>query len=518
MRWGALLVALALVGAACGSHAGKGSHQSAAGRVGGGDTGLDSGNPNSPGSTDDLGATGASASGGGSGGASKGTSRQGSTGGGGTGIGGGGSAGGPLAAGPGVTATTINVGIIYAVNSGAANAAIGAAGISQGDEKANYTVLINDLNAHGGVAGRKVVGIYHSVDAESTASANDQYQAACDDLTQDHKVYAVFAGNNETLLQCLHNRGVLAISANLTIADAAVFKRYPYYFEINSLNLDRIAAAEVPALKAQNYFSGWDAATGQPSGAHAKVGVVTIDTPAFNHATDQVLVPGLAKLGYAPAAADVVRVPYASQESDVGAQAAAISGAVLKFRSDAVTHVIILEASATVSLLFGNNADKQHYYPRYGANSQTGQEALLTSGAYPKSQLNGTVGIGWQPQLDIAPSENTPNGPYTNAAQRSCLALYNAHGIKFSDQNSEGVGYLDCADTWFFRDVMKHATSLTRDGFLVAANGIGSAFESLTIIPSRIDPTHHDGIAAVRYWEYTPSCGCMRYTSGDIAA
>ena len=46
-----------------------------------------------------------------------------------------------------MTATTINVGIIYATNTGAANAAIGAAGISQGDEKANYEVLIDDRPA-----------------------------------------------------------------------------------------------------------------------------------------------------------------------------------------------------------------------------------------------------------------------------------------------------------------------------------------------------------------------------------
>src|SRR5437763_937118 len=78
---------------------------------------------------------------------------------------------------------------------GAANAAIGAAGITQGDEKANDQIVIDDINAHGGVAGRKIVPIFHGLDATSTNTLDSQYQAACDDLTQYHKVFAAFAGS-----------------------------------------------------------------------------------------------------------------------------------------------------------------------------------------------------------------------------------------------------------------------------------------------------------------------------------
>src|SRR5213079_947121 len=54
---------------------------------------------------------------------------------------------------PGVTDTTVNVGIIYAVSGAAANAALGAPGITQGDEKADVQILIDDVNAHGGILG-----------------------------------------------------------------------------------------------------------------------------------------------------------------------------------------------------------------------------------------------------------------------------------------------------------------------------------------------------------------------------
>lgn len=513
---------LALVGAACGSTVQQnGQGRVTGGSVNGGDeSGLNGAGNNNTGSSDQLGGSGGSGSGGSANGStrsgrssSSGGSGSGRTAGSGSGSGGSGS----NAVGPGVSANAINVGIMYAVNSGAANAAIGAAGISQGDEKQNNTVLIDDINAHGGIAGRKLVPVFHSLDATSQQNIDDQYQAACDDLTQDHKVFIVFAGNNETLLQCLQNRGVLSVTSNLTIADGAVFKRFPNYIELDSLNLDRIAAAEVPALKAQNYFTGWNSATGQPAPTKAKVGVVTVDHPSFNHATDQVLVPALAKIGYGPDPADVIKVPYIRQTSDEGAAAAAVSGAVLKLRSDGVTHVIIMEASATISLLFGNNADSQGYHPRYGANSQTGQQALADSGAYPKSQLPGTVGIGWQPSLDITPSENTPNGPYSNDLQRQCLALYKAHGITFSDTNAAAVGLNNCNDIWFFRDVMNRTKVPTRDGFMAVVNSLG-VFKTLTVITTKLDATHHDAIAAIRYWAYKPECGCMRYTSGDIPA
>jgi hypothetical protein len=416
-----------------------------------------------------------------------------------------------------VTASEIHVGIPYAVNSAAANAAIGAAGIDQGDEKKNSQVVIDDINSHGGVAGRKLVPEFYELDAASSDTTDTQYQAACESLTQDRKIFVLMGGDNENFLRCLNNAKVIALNENLTVQDGATFKRYPYYFEITSLNLDRIAAAEVPGLNAQGYFSGsWNTAAGAPAPGKAKVGVLTFDMPTFNHAVDQVLVPALAKLGLKPDAGDIIRAPEAQRTSDVGADAAVVSNAVLKFRSDGVTHVLVLEKGGTLSLLFGNNADSQGYHPRYGANSQTGQQALVDSGAYPKSQLPGTVGIAWEPGVDITPAENTDDGPYSNDSRRRCIALYKAAGVTYDNANAAAVALGTCNQFWFFRDVMKNAPALNRDGFLAAANRLGTSFEATDGGLTRIDPDHHDGVAAVRYWAYKPECSCMRYTSGLI--
>jgi hypothetical protein len=509
LRWCALTIACALMAGACGSTVSQQAQRRAAASQ---DANLDSGSASDATAGSSGTDTGSASGTGGVASTGRTNAATGTRGAGATGPVGSES----TAIGPGVTDKEINVGLLYAVNSAAANAAIGASGIDQGDQHKNSQIVVDDINAHGGVLGRKLVPVYHELDATSTDTGSAQYQQACDDLTGDHKILVAFAGEEQTFLQCLHNRKVIAVSDNLSSFDEAVFHRFPYYFEISGLNLDRVASAEVAGLKAQNYFTGWNAAVGQPAPGKAKVGILTIDEPGFRHATDQVLVPALASLGYGPDPADVIRVAAPERQSDAGALAAAVSSAVLKFRSDNVTHVLILEAKGVITLLFGNNAESQRYYPRYGANSQTGQQALADSGAFPRSQLAGTLGIGWLPGLDITPAENTDDGPYSNDVRRRCVALYKANGVTFENTNAAAASMATCNSLWFFRDVMNKAAGPNREAFLAVVNRLGTSFEGIGTFGTRFDPNHHAGVSAVRYWAYLPSCSCMRYTSGNI--
>jgi hypothetical protein len=508
-----LAASLALVAAACGSTVSPAARQAASGRGGDSlDAGLDASDSGTGDSLIDSASGGGTGSGGGSGRTGSGSGTRSGTG---TRSSGG---GGSTAVGPGVTDKEIFVGSGYAVNSSAANAAIGAAGIEQGDDKRNTQVVIDDINAHGGIAGRKLTPVWYEIDNTSTATSDQQYQAACEALTRDHKVYAVMGGGeSDTMLTCLHNQGVVSVNDDLTVSDTARLKRFPYYWELSSLTLDRIATAEVTAVDAQGFFSSsWNTTTGTPVPGKAKVGVLTYDLPSFNRAVDQVLVPALAKVGAKPDPADVIRTPPLSSQAETGNVAAAVSSAVLKFRSDNVTHMFILEDNAVLSLLFANNAESQGYHPRYAVNTQNGQQALLDQGAYPRGQLNGTVGIGWLPGIDITPAENTDDGPYSNDARRRCIALYKAHGVVYDNANAWAVALGTCNTLWFFRDVMKNVTVLNRDGFRSAAERMGTSFEITSSFATRFDAAHHDGVTAVRYWAYKPECGCMRYTSGNI--
>ena len=421
------------------------------------------------------------------------------------------------AVGPGVTADKIYVGRAYAVNSGAANAAIGATGITAGDPKRTAEIVIDDINAHGGVAGRKLEPVWHEIDGATTATNDVLFQQMCDTWTQDHKVFVGFAGGNDVMLQCGHSRNIALVNDDLTSADAATFRRFPYYVEIGTLNLDRLAAAEVAALKAQGFFSGWNAATGQAAGGQAKVGIVTFDDSAFDHATDQVMVPALKSLGITVAAEDIRRVQPNQRVSDTAPQAAAVSSAVLKLRTDGVTHVIVFDERGLLTLFFLQNAEAQGYRPRYGLNSQNGPQALMDGSGLPKRQLIGSKGVGWIPSLDLQAAQNPRNGPYANDARRRCYDLLASKGMSFADANAESIAMGICAELWFVREAVKASGNvLNRSGFMDGVAKLGTSVQSTGTFATRYSATQHDGAAAVRYYVFDEPCGCMKYTGGNI--
>jgi hypothetical protein len=422
--------------------------------------------------------------------------------------------------GPGVTATSINIGLGFSVNAGAGNAAIGIKGVSTGDDRGENQAVIDDINAHGGVAGRKIVPVWHPYDGTSPDSADVQEQKACDDYTQDHKTFVVFDRGRDTFNECMQARGGFNIAdGGITDTGAATYKRFPYYTELTTLNLDRASAIEPGILNQEGYFSGWDANLGQAGATKAKVGIITYDFPTFSHAVDQVMVPALRAIGHAPDPNDIRKVTWLQSNSDAGALAAAVSSAVLRFRQDGVTHVIILDERALITLLFIREANSQGFRPRYGLNSTNGVQVLVDGGNLNPDQLNGALGLGWYPSFDITPSQNTDNGPYSNNARRKCMTLMKAKGFTFADANAEAVALGICNSLYFFQQVMNSMSgAVNRDNFIAAVNALGTRFENAETFATRFSASQHDGIAAVRQWKWDAGCSCGKYTSGNIEA
>lgn len=512
-RCGAVLAALAITTAACGSTVAHRAQQTS-GLTG---TGENSSGLNATGATADT-ATPGSASAGGSTAAASGrtasaarntaAANASST-----------SASGITIVGPGADAKTINVGVPYTVNSGAANAAIGAGGISQADGRQDGQILADDINAHGGIAGRKLNLIFHQFDSTSTQTADAQEQQECDDYTKDHKVFAVFEGSGvrDLTRSCVESGGSLLIDNPLTTSDQSVFDRYKHYVEIGAFRLDRMAAIWPDQLAAQGWLKGRDANTGADSPLKAKIGIVTYDYPTFANTVDHVLLPKLARMGYKVDQNDIRKVTWLQSNSDAAALAAGLSAAVLRFRQDSVTHVLIMDERGLLTLLFAQQAQSQQYFPRYGWNSQNGPQAFKDAANFPSQQMAGTVGMGWSTGLDIPVAQDTPDGPYSNDRRRQCNALYKSHGVTFSDHNAEAGALDDCTTFWFFRDVMNSITgSVTRDSFMARVDQLGSSFQGAGGFGLFFGPKQHDGISVVRHFAYDAKCDCMQYTSGNI--
>jgi hypothetical protein len=416
--------------------------------------------------------------------------------------------------GPGVSAKEIKVGMLYDPNAGAVNRAVGVGGITSGDSRANARAIIKDINAHGGVAGRKLVPVYADFDETSTQTLDQQYAAACQVFTKDNPVFAYLGATLRTsFIECLQRAGVLFLSQSLPLFSAATFRRYPGFVELGYPNVDRLAAYQVPALADQKYFTPWNYSTGQPAPAgEVRVGVLTYSDRDFSGAVDRYLVPAIKRLGYP---VNVQRVSFISTASDYGAQAAAVKAAQLSFAADRVTHVIMFESNGGLGTFFLPHSRSQRYFPRLGVSTASGSEALMESGIVEPEQMNGAVGFGWVPAVDLRSEDNPPNARWSNDERRHCLKVMRDNGITFTSGNAEGVAMADCGPLYLIQRVVSRIPAeINLVTFVRAMEVMGRSYQPAGTVGIGFAPGRNDPTDRVYYWRFQPACTCFRYT-GD---
>jgi hypothetical protein len=300
---------------------------------------------------------------------------------------------------------------------------------------------------------------------------------------------------------------VAIVSSSLPISNSTTFATHPNYLELGSPNIDRLAAYMVSALQAQGFFSPWNAVSGQAAPAgKAKVGVLTFDDKDFSHAVDTVLVPGLKRLGYDPV---VAKISQLSSAGETGGQAAAVKSAQLQFAANGVTHVIPFETGGNLMTFFLPTARAQAYYPRYGGNTGSAFEALLESGVVQQKQMNGAVGYGWIPSVDLRTSDNAH---YANAATARCLKVMKANGITFDSGNAEGIALNACAVFYFLKKTLDRTPrQITLSTFLTSADGLGTSFQNPNGLGMDFSSGRHDPPNKAYFWKYFGDCGCFHY-------
>src|SRR5207245_266607 len=141
------------------------------------------------------------------------------------------------------------------------------------------------------------------------------------------------------------------------------------------------------------------------------------------------------------------------------------------FRAASVDHVIMFDSQGSLSLFFMNEANSQHYYPRYGGETGSAFQVLMTGNppVVQPQQLKGAMGFGWIPAFDLPNDQNPDNGPYANNARRTCLKVMADHGITFADNNAEEVGFSYCNNVWLLRAALNLTPSIINAATFVAA-------------------------------------------------
>ncbi|HVV75399.1 MAG TPA: ABC transporter substrate-binding protein [Mycobacteriales bacterium] len=384
--------------------------------------------------------------------------------------------------------TPIRIGLLYGKDVGAAAAAVGLGGLSTGDTLAQSKAMVHWVNSHGGMGGHPIELSSYGISATGGGDADSAYQAACTSLTQDQHVRYVVTilSLRPASLPCFAKAGVGVLDDESGVSETQMAEYSNYIAGPGDYSMSRSTADLVDDLVRRGWLT-----------SNTKIGVLTYDTPADHAVVSGTLVRALRQHG--------LHITAAAAVPNTTAYWTQVGGVVLKFRTAGVDRIISVDASP-LSLMI--SASSQGYRPAYSVVSNFGPGALL-EGTAPKDQLVNSVGIGWQPFLDIGKGKHP--GP-VSSNQTLCFKLMQQAGQASTSATTQGFEAQIC-DLFFYLKKMGD-TLPTLPANMIAASRplIGDSFKSAATFRSDMRQ-HPDGVAAYRDLAYEQSCSCYQYVS-----
>ena len=390
---------------------------------------------------------------------------------------------------------TVKLGFFISDDASAIYKALGINGASHTREesRALWQAIIDQVNARGGLGGRRIVPSYYFIDSESGSNAS-RSSAACAQFTQDDKVFAVVldgAGDLSTAA-CLAKHHTPAIDVGQTSYpyDEEDLRRFaPYLYLPGRLSMGRFTTY-VDTLAAGGFFS-----------PGSKVGLLRFDLPDQLRTKQRVLEPALRRHGLT-LTTDFAFTPVEGT-NDLPRAADEASAAVLQMRTRGVDRVLFLGSGLSLPYVFPTVAESQGYRPRYGITTDDGPEFM--AGNAPAAQMTGALAVGWEPQYDVADSDAVLRGDPT--WQQCAHALIKA-GFTARDGRR-------CTAVYFLEQALRGAEALTPGSLRAGADRIGSRSYSTQTYATFFGPGRYDGVSAVRLLGFEGGCTCFRYRGGN---
>jgi ABC-type branched-subunit amino acid transport system substrate-binding protein len=293
-----------------------------------------------------------------------------------------------------------------------------ALGVSLGNtysERQFDDAIIEALNKQGGLHGHRIIPVYADTDTASTSWESD-YSAACSRFTEDNHVNAVLGSSFAyfaSFESCLAKAGIPHLSNTTNVADNKELGQFPLLRSLIVPTIDKRSLAKLQGAMNTGFLT--------PAN---KLGVITDSCPGTQRAWNEVVKPFLAqhRITVAGTADEGCADGYNGSFSAAGA---AVSNAILTFRSRGVDRVTFITVSETGTMLaMSSGASSQKYYPGWILSSLVGTSIL--QGQAPADEMKNARVYGWLPSQDVSPSLYGP----PNAAQRRCYSYLKAGGIK----------------------------------------------------------------------------------------
>ena len=267
-------------------------------------------------------------------------------------------------------------------------------------------------------------------------------------------------------VDCLAKANTPFLAQTAALFDRTMFDRYPgLVFQPFMITAER-QGAWIDSLFSQGYFS-----------AGAKVGLLEFDNSVYHKFADTVIKPRLAARGLK--VADEVAFAVPDSAASTGGLFAQASNAVLRFKSEGITHVILSPTGGAIPFVFMQSAETQSYRPRYALNSLE-VPAFVTQNV-PVAQLTGSLGVGWLPASDLYYKEVAHGA---NPAEDLCYAITKRNG-------DEVKRY--CDGLFFLKAALDHAAQFTPAGLRAAVEAMGTTYNSPWTFATRFGPGRYDG-------------------------
>ncbi len=390
--------------------------------------------------------------------------------------------------GLGVSATEIKIGMTL-VQAGSIFGDVTGVPVDFGDTRAQANAVVEYVNNHGGIAGRKVVPVYYNFDLARPGLTDGQSeQEACSAWTEDNKVFAAINTTlaRQALLVCLAGRGVPAIHNGMPVDQQTLNKYHGFWYAGYggaAMTLERLAEKQVKVFAQQGFF-----------GKDAVVGIEYFDDPQYRRVINDVFKPELARAGVNKV------VLQAAPRGGIEA-----TSYVTAFRGAGVTHVLFFGEESLYALFFIRAADTQLYSPRYGLHTGMAMGQLLQQ-ASPANQMANANAFGWTPVVDV---DNAHDPGPVSARNSLCLDIQRAAGQDMANRGAAitAIGY--CDGLFLLQDALARVPRIDVPGLAAGITALGTNYVSPGVFGTNF--LRPDGVDAYRDIVFKRDCNCFQY-------